>query len=236
VRILPLVVVVLTLSTHLIWASDDFDPYIGQSRTVIESQKDAQDRARMGDYATARREFDEAIRSDPKAWSAYYSRACLDFAEHKWQQTIDDATVALRLNSSFSKSAILRADANAKLGHYDAAIREIDHVIALGRLGNARARALNESAWLRSTCPDAQYRNGQLAVSHAAMACRVTWDRNASYLDTLATANAETGNFETAIRIEETALSRRQSSAMRKHHEQHLAAFKSHQPWREVSK
>jgi tetratricopeptide (TPR) repeat protein len=213
-----------------------FDPYVGQSRGEIKIQRDGVAAAEKGDYATARKYFDEAIRQDLKSWSAYYYRARVDYRERKWQQTIDDATAALRLNSSFAGSAVWRANANLKLGHYGAALQEYDQVIDLGRFGSQYAEALNDSAWIRSTCPDAQYRNGQLALSHAALACRVTWDRNASYLDTLAVANAEVGNFDTAIRVEEMAQSRRQSAEIRKQIEQHMAAFKERRPWRENSK
>lgn len=203
---------------------------------MIKIQHDGLAYAKKGDYASARRCFDEAIRVDPKSWSAYYSRARLDYRESKWQQTIEDASAALRFNSSFAGASISRADANGKLGRYDAAVREYDHVISLGRFGSEYAVALNDSAWIRSTCQDARYRNGQLALSQAALACRVTWDRNPKCLDTLAAANAELGNFEAAIRVEQMALALRAPAEDIKEFQQHMASFKQHRPWRDVSK
>jgi tetratricopeptide (TPR) repeat protein len=210
-----------------------FDPYIGQSRAEIKIQRDGIAAAKKGDYVAARNYFDEAIRQDPKSWSAYYYRARVDYLEHKWQQTIEDATEALRLNSSFAGSAVCRANANAKLGRYDAALAEFDHVSELGPFGKQYAEALNGAAWIRSTCADARYRNGVLALEQAAVAGRVTWDRNPNCLDTFAAANAEVGNFDAAIRVEQMALALRQSGELRKKLEQHLAAFREHQPWRE---
>jgi tetratricopeptide (TPR) repeat protein len=213
-----------------------FDPYIGQSRTEIKIQGDGVAAEEKGDYVTARKYFDEAIRQDPKSWTAYYDRATVDYREHKWQQTVEDATEALRLHSSFAASAILRADANAKLGRYDAALAEFDHVSALRIYGKQLAASLNGAAWIRATCPDARYRDGQLALRQAAVAGRITWDRNPNFLDTFAAANAEIGNFNAAIHAEEMALALRTSGQLRKDVELHMAAFREHRAWRENSK
>jgi len=191
VRIVPLIVV-LDLLSRIAFASD-FDPYIGQSRGEIRIQDDGATAEMKGDYRTARKYFDQAIRQDPKSWTAYYDRATLDYREHKWQQTVDDATAALRLYSSFPRSAILRADANAKLERYDVALAEFDHVSALPIYGYQLALALNGAAWIRATCPDPRYRDGQLALRQASAAGRITWDRAPSFLDTFAAANAEIG-------------------------------------------
>jgi len=216
--------------------SEVIDARSGRSSAAIKLQNEGQALLEKGDYANAFRKFDEAVRLDPTLWAAYYNRAVLNLREHKFQQAIDDATATLRIKSTFARAAVLRAGANAKLGNYDAAIAEFNHVIDLGRFGNGYASALNDSAWLRATCPDARYRNGRLALQQAALACRITWDRNSNCLDTLAAANAELGNFDAAIRVEQMAVALRQSTEGRKKLEQHMAAFKQHQPWRENSR
>ena len=58
---------------------------------------------------------------------------------------------------------------------------------------------LNNLAWILSTSPDKQVRDGHAAVTHAKHAVRLSEERDASFLRTLAAAYAETGEFATAI-------------------------------------
>jgi tetratricopeptide (TPR) repeat protein len=83
--------------------------------------------------------------------------------------------------------------------------------------------ALNNVAWLRAACPDAEVRNGERAVALAERACRVvrngeravalaeracrvTRYRDGEYVDTLATAYAEAGRFDDAIASSKRAI------------------------------
>jgi tetratricopeptide (TPR) repeat protein len=64
---------------------------------------------------------------------------------------------------------------------------------------------------LRATCPEASIRNGQLAVADAKKACELDIWILESYIDTLAAAYAETGDFASAIRYQEQAIAMRKS-------------------------
>jgi hypothetical protein len=64
----------------------------------------------------------------------------------------------------------------------------------------------SRSAWLRATCPDAQYRDGKLAVESAQRACELTHWQNPGELEVLAAACAEAGDFGSAVKWQEKVL------------------------------
>ncbi|MEM1436031.1 MAG: tetratricopeptide repeat protein [Pseudomonadota bacterium] len=99
------------------------------------------------------------------------------------------------------------------------------------------ASAQNQFAWVLATSPHADVRNGDQAVAAAQRA--VALDRNASYLDTLAAALAEQGDFSKAVAVQtealqiadaaEAALSAEAVQELK----QHLDSFRNRQPLRD---
>jgi Flp pilus assembly protein TadD len=73
-------------------------------------------------------------------------------------------------------------------------------------MNRAWPEILNQEAWVLATDPVAKNRNGQLALVVAKQACRATGDREARYLDTLAAAHAEAGQFSGAIQVAKQAI------------------------------
>jgi tetratricopeptide (TPR) repeat protein len=68
------------------------------------------------------------------------------------------------------------------------------------------ASSLNDLAWFLATCPDATLRDGNRAVELAKRACELSERQNSSFLDTLAVALAESGEFEAAIETQREAI------------------------------
>jgi tetratricopeptide (TPR) repeat protein len=71
---------------------------------------------------------------------------------------------------------------------------------------------LDELAWLLATYPDSKSRDGAVAVRLAERACDLTERRTPVFLDTLAAAYAETGDFPRAISAAAEALNRARAS------------------------
>jgi TPR repeat protein len=95
------------------------------------------------------------------------------------------------------------------------------------------AQAHNDYAWLLATSKRDDLRNGTLAIRHAKQA--VEFEKNAAYLDTLAAAYAENGQFSEAIETQLAALALvgEQERDLRSELEAHLSRYQSSEPWRE---
>lgn len=133
---------------------------------------------------------------------------------------MQDCTASLRMKSRFVPAQVTRAQAYHGLGRYRESLADLEHVIAFGPGGftpgeQAYYHALNQRAWLRATCPDPAFRNAERALADAKIACTATLWKNSSYLDTIAAAYANAGDFPNAIRIR-SARSRLGVSARRR--------------------
>ena len=112
----------------------------------------------------------------------------------------------MRKDSTFVEATLLRAKANYYLGRYAESLKEIDHVINIRPRRDAFARAYRDRAWLRLNGSDQSHRNGQQAVKDATSVCKLIDWKDEDMIDILATAYAEVGDFDSAVRYEEQAL------------------------------
>jgi len=95
------------------------------------------------------------------------------------------------------------------------------------------ANAQNALAWFLATCPDRAQRNATQALSHATMACELSKWNEPGYVDTLAAAYAESGDFDRAVNLLADALSKAAPDLSdREQLERHLVFFKRKEPWR----
>ena len=204
----------------------------GTNVAAIRMANEAADQLAAGrDLAGARRELDAAIKADPSFWPACYTRGELNMREGKYAAAVTDATSALQGRRWFPASALLRARANWKLGKLAESIAETEHVISLQPKGTIYPAALNHLAWIRATCPNPALRNAQQAIDYAQRACTLRLWKDAGDIDTLAAAYAEAGDFESAVRFQEQAISRgglppKEMADL----QQHLASFKQRRP------
>jgi tetratricopeptide (TPR) repeat protein len=161
-----------------------------------------QEYAEKKEYDKAVREFTEAIRLDPKNAEAYHERGRAYFEMKEYDKAISDFTEAIRIEPD-AGSYVARGGAYEHKKDYARAVSDYEQAL---RLDAEDDDALNSLAWVLATCPNDGVRNGPRAVELATKACKGTdWD-NADFLDTLAAAHAEAGNFNDAVRWETKAL------------------------------
>ena len=91
---------------------------------------------------------------------------------------------------------------------------------------------LNNLAWVLATSPDDKLRDGERALELATKACEMTEFKMPHILSTLASAYAETGDFETAIKWSKKAVELEKGDT-RKQLMEELEYYNQKKPWRE---
>jgi tetratricopeptide (TPR) repeat protein len=160
-------------------------------------------------FDLAMRDLTAAIAADPKFAMAYGMRGDLSFAMLNFPRAIADMTEAIKLDPTDAHSYFIRARAyNKSAGtssgpgtrtaeeDYLAAVRDLKQAV---KLDPKLADGFNQLAWLQATCPEVKARDGRSAVANALKACDLAAYKNAGYLDTLAAAYAEAGDFDNAV-------------------------------------
>jgi tetratricopeptide (TPR) repeat protein len=116
-------------------------------------------------------------------------------------------------------------------GRYSTAVEILQQGIALDPKDGW---SYNQLAWIKATSPDASVRNGSEAVAAANKACELTSWKNPRYIDTLAAAYAEAGDFKRAVEFQERALrTANRTNSERQPMRERLSLYRQSQPFRE---
>ena len=99
--------------------------------------------------------------------------------------------------------------------------------------GSPTAATCNQLAWLRATCPDEKYRNGQQAVEYATKVCELTAWKQPWYFDTLAAAYAEAGDFDKAVEWQKKGMDLAPAD-QKADYESRLKLYQEKKPYREL--
>ncbi len=134
---------------------------------------------------------------DPSMASAYSMRAAIQQRRGRYREALDDITRALELRPGHTGDLHNRAVVLASLGRQAEAIRDYEMVLAREPSSSG---TLNNLAWLLATVRDPALRDCRRAIAYARRAIEAY--RSGAWLDTLAAAYAECGEFEQAVEIE----------------------------------
>ncbi len=174
--------------------------------------------------------MDELVRTNKNSWRALRTRgdARLSVGEHK--EAIHDYELALGVIAGAKKDGAKPTD-NQPAEETDddegSAISAEDH-----------AGLLNNLAWVLSTSPKDDIRDGKRALEYALKSCELTSYKAAHILSTLASAYAETGDFEKAREWSSKAveLGTAENNEQLDQLKKELENYKENKPWREEQK
>ena len=153
-----------------------------------------------GEMAEALNDFSKCVELDPEHAAAYSSRAGIRIRKGHYREALADIGSALLLTPQNPDYLHNRAVILTALGRYGEAIRDYERVIEI----NPRsAGSYNNLAWLLTMAEDPAYRDCAKAIIYAGKALEM--GKNGAWMDTLAAAYAECGEFEKAVSIETEA-------------------------------
>jgi tetratricopeptide (TPR) repeat protein len=124
-----------------------------------------------------------------------------------------------------------RGELYSAIGAHQAAVEDLDRALASG---SRDAEVYNILAWLLATSTQDALRNAQRAKELALTACELTRYQEPNYVDTLAAAYAEAGEFDEALRLQQKALEVPEfEKRFGKEGRNRLELYASRQPYRE---
>jgi tetratricopeptide (TPR) repeat protein len=186
---------------------------------------------RLRDFERAIKEYDEALRLKPDWADAVEGRGLAYLMLRRFDDAIAHLSEAIKHAPNEARHHTNRGSAYAETGRYAEAAADYAEAV---RIDPHSSYDLSMFAWFLSTCPDAKYRDGRLAVTMAKKACDIGGQSNPILLIVLAAAHAEAGDFDEAVKEQEQAIAVWEQSVAGSTEEaaRALALFRDKKPYR----
>lgn len=147
-----------------------------------------------------------------------------------FNHAIEKFDQAIEINPKYAKPYNNRGIAYEEKGLYHQAVRDYTKSI---ELNPDYLNAYNSLAWIKATCPIPELRNGQESIQLATKVNENTDWKETLYLDTLAAAHAEDGDFSQAVKYQKMAIDLMDSGNSSTLVER-LNLYKQNKPYRDV--
>jgi len=181
-----------------------------------------------GETGQAIRMYGEALEHQKSRAAALCSRGLAWFLRDDFDRALTDLDEAIGLAPGEAVAYNNRGAVFLKQGDYARALTDLQTAIGLNP---KHPNAFKNLAWLQATCPDASFRDGGQAVANATRAMELAGSPGRAWLDILAAAHAEAGQFDEAVRCQEEHLAASPAAA-RDDHEARLKLYRDGQPFR----
>lgn len=207
------------------WGSSWTTPHSSEEKAARDLDLRMKKALKANDWATVASLLEQGRKLNPNSIQLAYSSAMVAMKRQRYNDAATVLTQVLTLpavrssNHLSSEVCAQRAYIYALQGSYRASRDDLERAIALDK---TNLHAHNNYAWLLATCPDASVRDGQRALSFARGLNQKS--NSAMELDTLAAAQAETGDLKGAVQTEKRAIAaaKRDNGAV---YQQHLQIF-----------
>ena len=148
----------------------------------------------MGNLEAALKDFVRCLAQQADFIPALSSRSFILMCQKRYSEALCDISRVIALRPGNDADQHNKAVVLGAMGKYREAIRNYEAAI---RLNPRSGGSHNNLAWLLATAPDDSVRDGLRAVEHARKAIEI--GMNGPWMDTLAAALAEAGDFKEAV-------------------------------------
>ncbi|MCE9528132.1 MAG: tetratricopeptide repeat protein [Planctomycetales bacterium] len=188
--------------------------------------------AKQGKFSEAAGDYDEALKLKPDDLGALFGRGNAQLRLRKFRAALNDFARALQIEPQSPQALAGRGDVHSEIGQWEEAAEDYRRAI---KLSPKFGRGYRGAAWLMATCPEDRFRDAELAVASARQALALDGNGDYAYLDTLAAALANAGEFEDAKATQEKAIQIAPDAAISELRER-LTLYRSGRPYRTTSR
>ncbi|MDB6125664.1 MAG: Tetratricopeptide repeat protein [Pedosphaera sp.] len=187
--------------------------------------------------------FHDTLAKNPSCWMAYHNLAAARL--ERWKHSEGDRDAKLLSEAFDYDTKALQFNPDHAGAHYDLGFilimqgkvaQGLPHLRDAVRVQPDMLPALDSLGWVLATYENPRLRNGKEAVQYAKTAVSITEEKDPKFLDTLAVAYAETGQFQDALATAQKAMNLAMATGQRdlaSEIQAQLPLFRAGRPYRE---